>query len=207
MWQGILAEHSEVYVICDSFPGLRYLHKAGTENRAMPNEQPTITTVKIEQIILLIRGENVMLDSDLAALYGVTTKALIQAVKRNLSRFPEDFMFRLTAEEFANMRSQFVTSSSEEGWGGRRYSPYVFTEQGVAMLSSVLKSQRAIQVNIEIMRAFVRMRQMMASHEELARRLDELERKYDVRFRVVFDALRKLMRPPETKSRRVGFRV
>src|SRR5262245_32635642 len=121
MWQGMLAEYSEVYVICDSFPGLRYLHKAGTENRAMPNEQPIITTVKIEQIILLIRGENVMLDSDLAALYGVTQKALIQAVKRNLSRFPEDFMFQLTAEEFANLRSQFVTSSSEEGWGGRRY--------------------------------------------------------------------------------------
>lgn len=173
----------------------------------MPAEQPIITTVKIEKIILLIRGENVMLDSDLAALYGVATKALIQAVKRNLSRFPKDFMFQLTAEEFANLRSQFVTSSSEEGWGGRRYAPYVFTEQGVAMLSSVLKSQRAIQVNIEIMRAFVRMRQMMASHEELTRRLDELESKYDLRFRVVFDALRKLMKPPEIKSRRVGFHV
>jgi hypothetical protein len=108
----MLAEHSEVNVICDRSPCLRHLHKAGKEKHAMPEEQSIITTVKIEQIILLIRGENVMLDSELAGLYGVTTKVLIQAVKRNLSRFPEDFMFQLTAEEFANLRSQFVTSSS-----------------------------------------------------------------------------------------------
>jgi len=173
----------------------------------MSDEQSIIPTWRIEQIILLIRGEKVMLDSDLAALYGVTTKALVQAVKRNISRFPEDFMFQLTPEEFADLRSQIVTSSSGEEWGGRRYAPYAFTEQGVAMLSSVLKSQRAIQVNIEIMRAFVRMRRMIASHEELARRLDELEARYDARFRFIFDALRKMMQPPATKHRRVGFQV
>jgi len=143
-----------------------------------------------------------MLDSDLAALYGVETKVLVQAVKRNIERFPEDFMFRLNKKEFVILRSQIVTSSD---WGGRRYAPYAFTEQGVAMLSSVLHSQRAIQVNIEIMRAFIRLRQMLASHAELARKLDELEKKYDAQFKEVFEAIRQLMTPPEPKRRPIGF--
>jgi hypothetical protein len=127
--------------------------------------------------------------------------ALVQAVKRNLDRFPADFMFQLNVEEFRNLKSQIVTSS----WGGlRRAAPYAFTEQGVAMLSSVLRSKRAIQVNVEIMRAFVRLRQMLASHADLARKLDALEKKYDTQFKVVFDAIRELMTPPEPK--RLGFR-
>jgi hypothetical protein len=148
-------------------------------------------------------GKKVMLDADLAVLYDVETKVLIQAVKRNLERFPEDFMFQLTQEEFAILRSQFVTSSDR---GGRRYRPYAFTEQGVAMLSSVLRSGRAIQVNIEIMRAFIRLRQMLASHVELARKLDALEKKYDAQFKQVFEAIRQLMIPPEPKRRPIGFR-
>jgi hypothetical protein len=157
---------------------------------------------RIEHSILLIRGHKVLVDAELADLYGVTTKAFNQAVKRNLERFPDDFMFQLSAEEFADLRSQFVTSS----WGGRRSRPYVFTEQGVSMLSSVLRSPRAVAVNIEIMRAFVRLRQMLASHADLARRLDELERKYDQNFRVVFDAIRQLMTPPEApKKAPIGF--
>lgn len=144
-----------------------------------------------------------MLDADLAGLYGVETKVLVQAVKRNLDRFPEDFMFQLSREEYDNLRSQSVTSSD---WGGRRYPPYAFTEQGVAMLSSVLRSRRAVQVNIEIMRAFIRLRQMLASHAELARKLDALEKKYDAQFKDVFEAIRQLMAPPEPKRRAIGFR-
>jgi phage regulator Rha-like protein len=158
---------------------------------------------RIEQAILLIRGHKVMLDADLAVLYGVQTKVLVQAVKRNLARFPEDFMFQLTKEEFDDLRSQSVTSSS---WGGRRYPPYAFTEQGVAMLSSVLHSERAVQVNIQIMRTFVKLRRLLATHEDLARKLDALERKYDRQFKVVFDAIRELMNPPAPKPRRrIGF--
>lgn len=156
----------------------------------------------IEKKILLIRGEKVMLDADLAELYGVETKMLVRAVKRNVDRFPTDFMIQLNKEEFENLRFQFGTSSR---WGGRRYLPYAFTEQGVAMLSSVLNSNRAIKVNIEIMRAFVRLRQMLASNKELAKRLDELEKKYDAQFKVVFDAIRQLMTPPEPKQKRIGF--
>lgn len=157
---------------------------------------------RIAQAILLIRGQKVMLDADLADLYEVETKMLIQAVKRNIDRFPEDFMIQLTEHEVNNLRSQFVTSS----WGGRRYPPYVFTEQGVAMLSSVLRSDRAIHVNIEIMRAFVRLRQMLASNVDLARKLATLERKYDAQFKIVFDAIRELMTPPEPKKKRpIGF--
>lgn len=133
------------------------------------------------------------MDADLAALYDVPTKAFNQAIQRNMDRFPEDFMFQLTEEEFAGLRSQFVTSKKERG--GRRYLPYVFTEQGVAMLSGVLNSVRAVQVNIAIMRAFVRMREIMASHREMAQRLDALENTYDAHFRVVFDAIRALMEP------------
>jgi len=159
---------------------------------------------RIERIILLIRKQKVILDADLATLYGVETRVLVQAVKRNLERFPGDFMFQLCREEFAVLRSQSVTSSD---WGGRRYPPYAFTEQGVAMLSSVLRSQRAIQVNIEIMRAFIRLRQILASHVELARKLDALEKKYDAQFKEVFEAIRQLMTPPEPKRRPIGFRT
>jgi len=169
----------------------------------MVNKKSLIPVDRIEKAILLIRGQKVMLDADLAELYGVETKVLIQAVKRNLERFPEDFMFQLSQEEFAISRSQIVTSSE---WGGRRYRPYAFTEQGVAMLSSVLRSRRAIQVNIEIMRAFIRLWQMLASHVELARKLDALEKKYDAQFKQVFEAIRQLMAPPEPKRRPIGFR-
>ena len=159
---------------------------------------------RIERSILLIRGQKVMLDSDLAGLYGVPTKVLIQAVKRNIRRFPSDFMFQLTQEEIVNLRSQFVTSN----WGGRRYLPYVFTEQGVAMLSSVLHSKQAIQVNIEIMRAFVRLKQFIESHKALREKLNALEKKYDKQFNVVFEAIRQLMNPitPSfSKQRSIGF--
>lgn len=159
---------------------------------------------RIEQTILVIRSHRVMVDVDLAKLYGVATKVLNQAVKRNKGRFPSDFMFQLTDDEAAALRSQFVTS---RGRGGRRYRPYAFTEQGVAMLSSVLHSDRAIQVNIAIMRAFVRLREMIGSNKALARRLNELEKKYDAQFRVVFDAIRELMAEPESKPRRIGFKT
>jgi phage regulator Rha-like protein len=158
----------------------------------------------IEKKILLIRGEKVMLDADLAELYGVETKMLVRAVKRNIDRFPSDFMIQLNREEFENLRFQFGTSSR---WGGRRYLPYAFTEQGVAMLSSVLNSERAVKVNVEIMRAFVRLRQMLASNAELARKLDALEKKYDHQFKVVFDAIIQLMTPLDTKKKgKIGFR-
>jgi phage regulator Rha-like protein len=156
----------------------------------------------IEKKILLIRGEKVMLDADLAELYGVETKMLVRAVKRNIDRFPSDFMIQLDKAEFENLRFRFGTSSR---WGGRRYRPYAFTEQGVAMLSSVLNSDQAVKVNIEIVRAFVRLRQMLASNAGLARKLDALEKKYDTQFKVVFDAIRQLMAPPETKKRKIGF--
>ena len=146
-----------------------------------------------------------MLDADLAGLYGVTTKRLNEQVRRNRSRFPEDFMFQLTSTEAASLRSQIATSN--KGRGGRRYAPYAFTEQGVAMLSTVLNSERAIQVNIEIMRAFVHLRQMLASNAQLARKLNALEKKYDSQFRVVFEAIRGLMTPPEPKKRKIGFLV
>lgn len=163
-----------------------------------------VTVEKIEKAIYLIRGEKVMLDRDLAALYGVETGALNRAVKRNLLRFPSDFMFQLTAEEFDILRCQIGISKKSPG--GRRFLPFVFTEQGVAMLSSVLNSERAVMVNIEIMRAFVRPRQMLSSNVELARRLDELESKYDKQFKIVFDAIRQLMAPPVRDGKEIGFR-
>lgn len=158
---------------------------------------------RIEGSILFIRGEKVILDTDLAQLYQVSVSVLNQAVSRNLDRFPDDFMFRLSKEEWEALKSQIVIS--KEGRGGRRWPPRAFTEQGVAMLSTVLHSKRAVQVNIEIMRTFVRLRQMLASNEELARKLAALERKYDKRFKVVFDTLRELMTPPEPKRRPIGF--
>ena len=157
----------------------------------------------IEQSIRLIRDQKVILDADLAELYSVETGALTRAVRRNADRFSADFMFTLNAAEHADLKGQNGTSSS---WGGRRYPPYAFTEQGVAMLSSVLRSDRAVQVNIEIMRAFVRLRQMLASHEDLARKLDSLERKYDAAFKSVFDAIRGLMAPTVPPHRRIGLR-
>ena len=160
---------------------------------------------RIEQTILLIRGHNVMLDSDLAQLYGVTVGRLNEAVKRNEDRFPSDFMFQLTKAEFENLKSQIAISSSK--WGGRRHAPYVFTEQGVAMLSSVLRSKRAIEVNIAIMRTFVRLREMINSNKVLARRLSDLEKKYDGQFSVVFEAIRELMAEPTPRSRRIGFKT
>jgi len=159
---------------------------------------------RIEKAIYLIRGEKVMLDSDLAELYCVETKALNRAVKRNSRRFPPDFMFRLSSEEVSRLKYQIGTS--KKGRGGRRYLPYVFTEQGVAMLSSVLNSERAVLVNVEIMRTFVKLRQMLASHAELSRRLDDLESKYDRQFKVVFDAIRQLMSPPRSGRKQIGFR-
>jgi len=145
-----------------------------------------------------------MLDRDLAALYGVETKVLKRAVRRNLDRFPEDFMFVLSRTEFTNWRRQFGTSKADRQ--GLRYPPMAFTEHGIVMLSSVLNSQRAIDVNIEITRAFVKLRKILASDADLARRLNELEKKYDKRFRAVFDAIRTLMSPAPTKRKQIGFR-
>jgi len=167
-------------------------------------EHSVVLPEKIAEHIYLLRGQRVMLSIYLAELYGVEPRVLVQAVKRNQERFPEDFMFQLTRQEFDNLKSQIVISS----WGGsRRATPYAFTEQGVAMLSSVLHSKRAILVNIEIMRTFVRLRQILASHADLARRLDELEAKYDAQFKVVFDAIRELMSPSEPPRRQIGFRI
>ena len=158
----------------------------------------------LEKRILMVRGHRVMIDKDLAELYGVETKVLIQAVKRNIDRFPSDFMFQLNNQEVVRLRSQFVTSKS--GRGGRRYLPYVFTEQGVAMLSTVLKSDRAIKVNIAIMRAFVKLRQILASNAQFARKLKTLEKTYDKQFAVVFEAINALMAPPEKKKSKIGFK-
>jgi hypothetical protein len=177
---------------------------------AMPTqlaEKPpaaSLTPITITARIHRIRGQRVMLDSDLAELYGVPTKVLNQAVSRNAARFPSDFAFQLTAAEVTHLRSQFVTSSVH---GGPRYAPRAFTEQGVAMLSGVLRSRKAIDVNVAIMRAFVHLRDMLTSHADLARRIDELERKYDGHFADVFDAIRELTSPAPVEDRRtrIGF--
>ena len=219
----------------------------------MTAPDPTVALERIAGRILRLRGENVMLDADLAALYSVSTSVLNQAVRRHSRRFPDDFMFQLTAREAADLRCQFGTSSdpvcsnlrsqsvissdrtreaggvyrvdlegepllseaailrsqsvTSNAWGGRRHLPHAFTEQGVAMLASVLGSERAIQANIAIIRAFVRMRQVLASNADLARKLDALEARYDRQFRAVFDAIRALMREPERSSRPLGFRA
>ena len=158
----------------------------------------------IESKILLLRGRKVMLDRDLAALYGVRTKALNQAVKRKVKRFPEDFMFRLTKAEMRNWKSQFVTSNSRVKMGLRK-TPCAFTENGISMLSSVLNSERAINVNIQIMRTFTRLMEIISAHKDLACRLDELESEYDAQFKIVFDAIRGLMAVPEKPKKRIGF--
>lgn len=184
--------------------------KKGHGKMANKKNEPSVVALPVEAIaghILLIRNHKVLLDADLAELYDVPTKVLVQAVKRNLDRFPEDFMFQLNAEEWEALRSQIVTSNA--GRGGRRYAPYAFTEQGVAMLSTVLSSPRAIAVNIEIMRAFVRLRETLASNKELAAKLEELERKlktHDQAIAGILDAIRQLMAPPDPKSKRpIGF--
>ena len=174
---------------------------------------------RIEKRIYLLRGQKVMLDSDLAELYGVEIKILNRAVKRNADRFPEDFMLHLTERENESLRCHFGTLNGggalrsqtvilKKGRGQhRKYLPYAFTEQGVAMLSSVLKSKQAVQVNITIMRAFVKLREMMASHKDLARKLEQLENKYDYQFKVVFDAIREMMTPPMRGPKSIGFRL
>ena len=164
-----------------------------------------VAPVHVEHKILLLRGERVMLDADLAVLYGVETRSLVRAVKRNAARFPLDFMFQLTTDEVAHLKSQSGISSAAHG--GRRYSPYAFTEHGVAMLSAVLRSQRAVNVSIEIVRAFVRLRALLAGHADLARKLAVLEKRYDAQFRVVFDAIRELMAPPSKRQRPIGFKA
>lgn len=188
----------------------------GRGNRA--GKQTAVPLERIESHIFLIRGQKVILSAHLAELYEVEPRALIQAVKRNIARFPEDFMFQLTWEEATALKSQSVILKDSSGTASRsqsvilnrgrniKYLPFAFTEHGVAMLSSVLRSRRAVRVNIEIMRAFVRLRQMLASHAELARKLAALEKKYDAQFKVVFDAIRELMTPPEPKKKRpIGF--
>ena len=177
----------------------------------MRNSSIVLPDESIQDTILLIRGKRVILDHDLARLYGVTTKVLNQAVKRNLDRFPEDFMFQLTkgeAEEWQRRnrsRSQIVTLKKTRG-SNIKYQPYAFTEHGILMLSSVLKSPRAVQVNIQIMRTFVRLREMLVSNETLNQRLDELEEKYDSKFKIVFRAIRQLMTAPDRGRREIGFR-
>jgi hypothetical protein len=172
----------------------------------MANMDNMVPLDLIETRICVVRGLKVMVDADLANLYGVPTKVLLQAVKRNIGRFPADFMLQMDKAEYEVLRSHLVTSK-QGGRGGRRYMPYAFTEQGVAMLSSVLNTERAIQVNIAIMRAFVKLRELALTHKDLARRLDALEAKYDIQFKVVFDVIRELMEPPDTvkKKQKIGF--
>ncbi|OGQ18647.1 MAG: hypothetical protein A3B70_06145 [Deltaproteobacteria bacterium RIFCSPHIGHO2_02_FULL_40_11] len=167
------------------------------------SEKEVISRLDIEHKIYILRGRKVMLSMDIASLYQVEPKVLIQAIKRNIDRFPSDFMFQLTKLEFENLKSQFVTSS----WGGlRRATPYAFTEQGTAMLSGVLKSKRAIKVNIEIMRVFAKLREMIITHSDLQRKINEMEKKYNQSFKIVFNALRELLETPkiEKSKRRIG---
>ncbi|MGO9200971.1 MAG: ORF6N domain-containing protein [Limisphaerales bacterium] len=173
----------------------------------MPKQTRPVPFAAIESRIHLIRETKVMLDADLAELYGVATKNLNKAVERNRERFPEDFMFQLSLREFAGLRFRFGTSKSR---GGRRYLPYAFTQEGIAMLSSVLRSPRAVAVNVEIMRAFVRMRRMLLSVDELARKVEALERKavaHDQDLEAVFKALKQLIAPREAPRREIGFHV
>lgn len=175
----------------------RIVNKSGT-GQLIPAEV-------LEQKIYLLRGHKVMLDKDLAELYGVATKYLKRQIRRNIERFPKDFMFQLSTKEFNNWRSQFVTSNSSDKMG-LRYAPYAFTEHGVAMLSSVLNSKRAIQVNIAIMRTFTKLRDMISTHKDLKRKLKEMEKKYDKQFQVVFQALEQLLEEPEQKPKKqIGF--
>lgn len=169
----------------------------------MSKQEALIPIERIERKIYVIRGERVMLDSDLAEIYDVTTKRFNEQVKRNLNRFPEDFMFQLTKEEYESLRSQIATSKT--GRGGRRYLPYVFTEHGAIMAANILNSERAVEASVQVVRAFVKLRQMLASNAELAKKVEALEKKYDAQFKVVFDAIRKLMLPPDAPKRNIGF--
>jgi len=176
------------------------------ENIFMKKSKKEIITLPNERIIsriFLIRGKKVMMDQDLAELYNVDTKVLIQSVKRNIKRFPGDFMFQLTKEEFIDLRSQFVTSS----WGGRRYYPYAFTEQGVAMLSSVLNSERAIRVNIQIIRTFTQLRELLATNKELKEKIENMEKKYDKQLREIFEAIKYLLMEETKPKEPIGFSV
>jgi len=170
----------------------------------MPSNYPVIAAERIERSILVVRGHKIMLDADLAYLYGVSTGRLNEQVKRNRRRFPADFMFQLTADEARSLRSQFATLKPGRG-KHRKYRPYAFTEHGAVMLASVLNSPTAVATSVEIVRAFVRLREMLTAHKDLARRLDELEKKYDKQFAVVFDAIRQLMSPVEPEQREIGY--
>ncbi len=171
--------------------------------RGKPRLDETVLVERVERRIVWLRGHKVLLDADLADLYGVSTRRLNEQVRRNASRFPPDFMYELTEQEFMGLRSQIATSNV--GRGGRRHAPLAFTEQGVAMLSSVLHSERAVRVNVGIMRAFVRLREMLASDRDLARKLEQMEKRYDAQFKVVFDAIRSLIEAPPRPDRRIGF--
>ena len=162
-----------------------------------------ISIQSIEKRIHLIRGKNVLLDQDLALLYGVNTGQLTRQVRRNIARFPDDFMFQLDESEYEFLRCQF--GISKKGRGGRRYNPYAFTQEGVAMLSSVLNSERAIHVNIQIMRAFIKLRQMLSTHEELRKKIESMEKKYDAQFKTVFTVIKELLEPVNKPPRKIGF--
>lgn len=181
--------------------------KKGTRSaRSGPESSVALVPIeRVERSILLIRGEKVILDADLANLYEVPTKRLNEQVRRNRDRFPPDFMFQLTVEELANLRSQFATSSS--GWGGRRHPPLAFTEHGAIMAANVLNSPRAIAASVMVVRVFVRLRQILATHADLARKLEELEKRYNTQFHEVFRAIRALMTPlvPDKSRKRIGF--
>jgi hypothetical protein len=179
--------------------------KRAKKGEAVPETTAALVPVeRVERRILFIRGEKVILDADLAELYGVTTKRLNEQVRRNRDRFPPDFMFQLTEEEFAILRSQFATSRS--GWGGRRYPPFVFTEHGAIMAANILNSPQAIAASVTVVRAFVRLRQMLASHADLARKLEDLEKRYDSQLKQVFTAIRALMASPgDPSNKRIGY--
>ena len=168
-------------------------------------ESVVVPIERIEHSIITIRGKKVMLDDHLAEIYGVTTKRLNEQVKRNFERFPEDFMFQLTSQEVVLLRTHFAAS---KGWGGRRHLPYVFTEHGAVMLASVLSSPIAIEASVQVVRTFVKLRQLLASHSDIARKIEALEKKYDSQFAVVFKAIRELMEPPEKgRKNKIGFAV
>jgi hypothetical protein len=190
-WFRVITFHHE-----NRIPGMTFLSYFHRMNTVL------ITSDLIASKIYLLRGERVLLDVDLALLYGVKAKRLKEAVRRNLGRFPEDFMFQLSVEEWQNLRSQIASSS----WGGQRYPPYAFSEQGVAMLSSVLRSTTAINLNNAIMRTFVGLRKWMQSNKELATKIPQLENKYDSQFKVVFDAIRQLIQQ-DKEIRPIGFKV
>ncbi len=166
-----------------------------------PAHSHSVVASKISQKIYFLRGHRVMLSTDLARLYGVEARALIQAVQRNIDRFPADFLFQLTADEHKNLKSQFVISS----WGGARRAPYAFTEQGVAMLSSVLRSPRAVQVNIAIMRTFVRLREMLATNQKLRRKIEDMEKRYDAKLQIVFATIESMLEDEDLPKRGIGF--